>query len=75
MGRAMHLRLPWTSPVVLALGTWLIYVADRILDGLPTPSAARLRERHFFYARNRGTINGRSNRCLHRPHVPHLRPH
>ena len=52
MARAMHLRLPWTSPLLLALGTWLVYVADRILDGLPG-AAGQLRERHFFYARHR----------------------
>ena len=56
MGRAMHLHLPWTSPLILALGTWLVYVADRILDGLPVIPDARLRERHFFYARNRHPV-------------------
>jgi hypothetical protein len=56
MARALHLRLPWTSSLLLALGTWLFYVADRILDGLPTGIAAGLRERHFFYARNRGRL-------------------
>lgn len=52
----MHLRLPGTSPLILALGTWLIYVADRILDGLRINPSARLRERHLFYARNRRPI-------------------
>ena len=51
--RAMHIRLPWSAPLLLALGTWLIYVADRILDGLPGGAPGQLRERHFFYARHR----------------------
>jgi hypothetical protein len=50
---ALGVRLPWSAPLLLALGTWLIYVADRILDGLLATSLAALRERHFFYARHR----------------------
>jgi hypothetical protein len=52
IGLAAGIHLPWTALLLLVLGTWLVYVADRILDGLlATPSA--LRERHFFYARHR----------------------
>jgi len=51
--RAVHIHLPWSAPLLLALGTWLVYVADRILDGLPGGVSAQLRERHLFYARNR----------------------
>ena len=50
--RAAGVRLPWFSPVLLGLGTWLIYISDRLLDGLKG-EAARLRERHHFYARHR----------------------
>jgi hypothetical protein len=51
--RAMGIHLPWHSPLILALGTWLIYVADRLLDGYrPAPSTI-LRERHRFHARHR----------------------
>jgi len=53
MARAMHIRLPWSALLLLALGTWIVYVADRILDGLRIQSAAHLRERHFFYMRHR----------------------
>jgi hypothetical protein len=49
--RAMHLRLPFFAPLLLALGTWLLYVADRILDGLR--EGELLRERHHFHARHR----------------------
>jgi hypothetical protein len=49
---AMHLHLPILPPLFLALGTWLLYVADRILDGL-RQRQADLRERHHFHARHR----------------------
>jgi hypothetical protein len=43
---------------VLGLGTWLIYVADRLLDARPGRSISdkELRERHFFHARHRATL-------------------
>jgi hypothetical protein len=50
--RAMHLHLPFLQPLFLALGTWLLYVADRILDGL-RQRHGELRERHYFHARHR----------------------
>jgi hypothetical protein len=49
---AMHLHLSLLPPLFLALGTWLLYVADRILDGL-RQRQADLRERHHFHARHR----------------------
>lgn len=54
--RAVHIRLPWTAPLLLALGTWLVYVADRILDGLRITADGQLRERHLLYARHRGKL-------------------
>ncbi len=48
----VHIRLPWIAPLILALGTWLIYIADRLLDGISHEESKRLRERHYFYARN-----------------------
>ena len=33
--RTMHLRLPWFATLILALGTSLIYITDRLLDGAP----------------------------------------
>lgn len=54
--RAFSVHLPWYSYATLALGTWCVYVADRLLDGwLPKP-AATLRERHRFYARHRSAF-------------------
>jgi len=51
--RVAHIRLPGLAPLQLAVGTWLVYVADRILDGLSAAKPERLRERHFFYSRHR----------------------
>jgi hypothetical protein len=51
--RAMHLRFPLVASLLLALGTWLLYVADRILDGVRHRSGEPLQERHRFHARHR----------------------
>jgi hypothetical protein len=49
--RAMRLHMAIFPALLLALGTWLLYVADRILDGLR--QGELLRERHYFHARHR----------------------
>jgi hypothetical protein len=54
--RAMHLHLPLLQALLLALGTWLLYVTDRILDGLRRPQGELLRERHHFHARHRNAF-------------------
>lgn len=51
-----HIDLPALAPALLAVGTWLIYIADRILDGLDRTNWQRLRERHFFYSQHRATF-------------------
>jgi hypothetical protein len=53
MARAVHVALPWSAPALLALGTWLIYITDRILDGLRMDGRGQLRERHLFYLKYR----------------------
>ena len=51
-GRAVRLWLdPWL-PIALALGTWLFYVADRLLDAQFSPDST-LQERHRFHQRHR----------------------
>jgi hypothetical protein len=51
-GRAARLWLaPWL-PAALALGTWLFYVADRLLDARLSPEST-LQERHHFHHRHR----------------------
>jgi len=54
--RAVGVRLPFGALFLLALGTWLVYVADRILDGLRPAGAGRLRARHLFYVRHRNVF-------------------
>lgn len=49
----MHLHFPPLQACPLALATWLLYVGDRILDGLHTRHGEQLRERHYFHARHR----------------------
>jgi hypothetical protein len=55
--RAAGVHSSLSALAVLGLGTWLIYIADRLLDSRParspSASAAKLRERHFFHARHR----------------------
>jgi hypothetical protein len=51
--RVAHMDLPGLAPLLLAVGTWLVYVADRILDGLDPADRERLRERHYFYIQHR----------------------
>jgi hypothetical protein len=50
--RAAQARAAPTTLAVLGIGTWAIYVADRLLDGRLSPHRD-LRERHFFHARHR----------------------
>jgi len=52
-GRAAHVDLPPLSPWLLAVGTWLVYVADRLLDGLDPANREHLRERHYYYSQHR----------------------
>lgn len=55
--RAIDRPISISALAVLGLGTWLIYVADRLLDARPPRSACKeLRERHFFHARHRPAL-------------------
>lgn len=45
--------LPWVALPTLALGTWCVYVADRLLDGWRSADTIALRDRHWFYLRHR----------------------
>lgn len=58
---AAGVSIPVPSILFIALGTWLIYVADRILDGIKPPDPMRLRERHHFHHAHRrvfGVVSG-----------------
>ncbi len=50
---AFGISLPWFGVVTLCLGTWCVYVADRLLDGWDRKLNVALRERHLFYSRHR----------------------
>jgi len=53
---AAGVHLPLWVPVLLALGTWCVYVGDRLLDArraLGSGTLEVLRERHFFHWRHR----------------------
>ena len=58
---AVGLHLPWTSPAAMFVAVWMLYAADRLLDGrlldarpLPTgQSPPELEERHRFHHRHR----------------------
>ncbi len=50
--RAMRIDLPWHAPLVLFLGAWLIYIADRLLDGFRPNHDTRLERRHLFHLRH-----------------------
>jgi hypothetical protein len=41
--------------MLLPIGTWIVYVADRLLDGID-PDQAQLRDRHHFHARHRAAF-------------------
>ena len=47
------IRFSWIVLSTLALGTWCVYIADRLLDGILSRNPAILRDRHWFYVRHR----------------------
>ncbi len=54
-----NVRLPAWVPLLIALGTWAVYIGDRLLDarnGLRTGRLDRLRERHYFHWRHRRAL-------------------
>jgi hypothetical protein len=59
IARAAGVRLePWI-PLLLACGTWTVYVIDRLLDARRAINAhhlATLRERHYFHWRHRHAL-------------------
>lgn len=55
---AYGIRFGWMVLPTLALGTWCVYIADRLLDGLLSPNTTILRDRHWFYVRHRNFFTG-----------------
>lgn len=59
LARSAGVHLPLWVPVLVALGTWCVYVGDRILDARRAMQSGRLellRERHFFHWRHRRVL-------------------
>ncbi len=57
--RTANVDLPAWVPVLLALGTWAVYIGDRLLDArsaLRTGDLSCLRERHFFHWHRRRSL-------------------
>lgn len=52
-GAVLGLHFSWVTLPTLALGTWCVYVADRLLDGWLSTDTATFRDRHWFYLRHR----------------------
>lgn len=50
---SFHVKLHWFAIATIVLGTWCVYVADRLLDGWRVSDVTLLRERHWFYLRHR----------------------
>ncbi len=51
--RAIHAPQSWRALSVLGVGTWLLYIADRLLDSRAGSGLLDMRERHLFHARHR----------------------
>lgn len=57
--KAVGVHLPLWVPVLIGMGTWFVYVGDRILDTARARAAGNLeslRERHFFHWRHRHVL-------------------
>lgn len=53
IARTVGAPVSWHALAVLGLGTWLLYIADRLLDGRTGSFRGDLRQRHLFHARHR----------------------
>ncbi len=51
LARVTHVHLPLWVPVALGLGTWSIYLGDRLMDA--KRALAPLRQRHWFHWKHR----------------------
>jgi hypothetical protein len=54
--RATRVSASAAALSVLAIGTWLVYITDRLLDTRTGAARRDLRERHFFHARHRRAL-------------------
>ncbi len=57
--RAANVSLPVWVPILLGLGTWAVYIGDRLLDArsaLHSGNLSHLRERHYFHWTHRRAL-------------------
>ncbi len=47
--RSLNVELPWPQPVLLGLAVWIIYAADRWIEGWRLSPETVLTQRHQFY--------------------------
>jgi hypothetical protein len=62
----VNVRLPWWVLVLLSLGVWAVYVADRLLDArgsMRTLKVEQLHERHFFHWHHRRILAPMAAAC------------
>jgi hypothetical protein len=54
----LHIPSPFLDTLVLTVAVWLIYVSDRVLDGLRPSRGGEHSDRHDFYARHSYAVLG-----------------
>jgi hypothetical protein len=54
--RATRVHASAVTLAVLGIGTWLLYIADRLLDGRAGADRSELQDRHLFHARHRRSL-------------------
>jgi hypothetical protein len=52
----VDVRLPWHDPVLLGLAVWMVYAADRWIEGLRLEPEIVQTSRHLFYIRHRWPV-------------------
>jgi hypothetical protein len=54
--RAAGVQIPWFQDAILALGVWMIYLADRLADTRPAAGGTPQTARHAFSSRHRRVL-------------------
>ncbi|GAA5115510.1 hypothetical protein JIN84_20325 [Luteolibacter yonseiensis] len=54
--RVAGVSLPWHDPVLLSLAVWIVYAADRWIEGLRLSAEIVQTPRHLFYIRHRWPV-------------------
>lgn len=54
--RVMDVILPWHDPILLGMAVWIVYAADRWVEGLRLSPEVAQTPRHLFYIRYRWPV-------------------